>query len=270
MPRMRNRALYLSGLALGALNTVRHKRQGYVNPRSFDPTDVQQTIHHAILVVDRLQERGRVDWQDKRVLEIGPGNDLTTGAIMLDRGAASYLAVDLFDNLAQASGEIYDRLGHALGKPIDVARLGFQQVSFPDLPQVSGEFDLIVSNATFEHISDVGNVFARLHALAAERGRMVHHIDAKAHMRWFRDHDPLNPLRYSDIVYRNVLSFPGAPNRLRSHEYASLAEQVGWRPEIVPGRRADADYLRDIKVARRFRGYPDLNLLSFTLVAEAR
>jgi hypothetical protein len=52
---------------------------------------------------------------------------------------------------------------------------------------------------------------------------MIHHMDARAHMRWFRDHDPLNHLRYSELVYRSLLSFDGAPNRLGATDFAQHA-----------------------------------------------
>ena len=98
---------------------------------------------------------------------------------------------------------------------------------------------------------------------------MVHHIDGQTHMRWFRDHDPLNILRYPDTVYSRLLDFPGAPNRLRASDYQRLALQAGWSGEIVVNRRAPADYVSRTRVARRFRRYDDLDVLTFTLVAAA-
>jgi hypothetical protein len=98
---------------------------------------------------------------------------------------------------------------------------------------------------------------------------MVHHIDAQTHMRWFRDHDPLNILRYSDSVYRRLLDFPGAPNRLRASEYQRFAAESGWSAASVVGRRASDGYVSRTCVTRRFRGRDDLGVLTFTLVASA-
>src|SRR6266536_6224125 len=125
--------------------------------------------------LDRLQEHGAIDWTGKRVLEVGPGSDLSTGAVILARGAESYRAVDLFDNRAQADPALYGELGRRLGAPVDLARLQFTLATFPGLREVDGAYDLIVSNATLEHVEDVGGLFASLRRLAAPGARMVHH-----------------------------------------------------------------------------------------------
>lgn len=252
---------------LGAANTVRHNRQGYVDPRPFSPQDVDRTIDHALEVVDLLTECANLTWDGMRVLEIGPGSDLTTGAVMLSRGAAAYRAVDLFDNRWQAAPGLYDRLNQRIGASIRPEDLEFTQTAFPGLPDVSGAFDLIVSNACLEHVANVPALFRRLRALAAPDCRMVHHIDGQTHMRWFRDHDPLNILRYPDSVYRRLLDFPGAPNRLRASDYKRSALDAGWSGEIVVNRRAPDDYMSRTRLARRFRRYDDLDILTFTLVA---
>ena len=193
--------------------------------------------------------------------KIGPGSDLSTGAIMLDRGAAGYLAVDLFDNRAQAHPDLYRRLGEALDREVREDELGFALASFPDLPEIEGEYDLIVSNATLEHVQNVGYLFRRLRGLASTRARMVHHIDAQTHMRWIKDTDPLNILRFPDMIYRNLLDFPGAPNRLRARDFERLAGMAGWAStRVVRGRRAPEGYVSRTRVNRRFRAY-DLDAL---------
>lgn len=253
---------------MGAGNAIRHRHQGYVRPRPFSADDLDRTIRHATEIVDRLQERGGIDWHGQRVLEIGPGSDLSTGAIMLDRGAAGYLAVDLFDNRAQAHPDLYRRLGEVLDREVREDELGFTLASFPDLPELEGEYDLIVSNATLEHVQNVGYLFRRLRGLASTRARMVHHIDAQTHMRWIKDTDPLNILRFPDVIYRNLLDFPGAPNRLRARDFERLAGMAGWAStRVVRGRRAPAGYVSRTRVNRRFRAY-DLDALTFTLLAE--
>jgi methyltransferase family protein len=265
----RESGLFAAGLVLGAANTVRHNRQGYVDPRPFSPDDVDRTIEHAVEIVDLLTECGKVVWAGKRVLEIGPGSDLTTGAVMLSRGAAAYHAVDLFDNRWQAAQGLYDRLNEKIGASVRPEDLRFTQTAFPALPDLTGTFDLIVSNACLEHVAAVPSLLRRLRDFAVPGCQMVHHIDGQTHMRWFRDHDPLNILRYPDAVYRRLLEFPGAPNRLRASDYRQFALQAGWPGEIVVGRHASEGYVARTRVARRFRRYHDLDVLTFTLVAAA-
>jgi SAM-dependent methyltransferase len=267
---MRNAALHVAGLVMGAANNVRHRHRGYVTPRPFSASDVDRTIRHALEVVDRLQEHGGVDWSAKRVLEVGPGSDLSTGAVILARGAASYRAVDLFDNTGQADPRLYRELGLRLGTRVDAAMLRFTLATFPALPELDGAYDLIVSNATLEHIADVHGLFRGLRRLAAPGARMVHHVDAQTHMRWIRELDPLNILRYSDLTYGRLLDFPGAPNRLRAADYLAAARAGGWDDAtIVADLRADPGYLERTRLARRFRRSPTLDLLTFTLVAGA-
>lgn len=265
----REAALFGAGLGLGAANALRHRVRGYVNPRPFSANDVQRTITHAIGVVDRLEQHGEISWVGKRVLEIGPGSDLSTGAVMIHRGASSYCAVDLFDNRNQADPALYPELSRALGCTIHPARLGFCQTDFPALPDIHGEWDLIVSNATLEHIDGIPALFRRLAQLAAPEARMVHHVDAQTHMRWVKDVDPWNILRYPVRLYDRLLRFPGAPNRLLAGDYVRAAHSGGWSAATVQGDlRADEDYLSRARLARPFRtAGSDLRLLTFTLVA---
>ena len=254
---------------MGAANTLRHRVRGYVSPRPFAASDVQRTIAHAIGVVDRLEEHGEINWVGKRVLEIGPGSDLATGAVMIHRGASAYCAVDLFDNRSQADPMLYSELSRALGSVIDRARLGFCQTAFPGLPGLRDEWDLIVSNATLEHIEAIPALFRRLAEVGAPAARMVHHVDAQTHMRWVKDVDPWNILRYPPALYDRLLRFPGAPNRLLAGDYLRAAHSSGWSAATVHGDlRADEGYLACTRLARPFRSAgSDLRLLTFTVVA---
>jgi cyclopropane fatty-acyl-phospholipid synthase-like methyltransferase len=263
---------YWIGLLLGMVNVLRHRLVGYRRPRHFGPDEIARSVDYVFEVVDRWQADGNIDWSDKRVLEIGPGPDLGTGAVILDRGAASYRAVDAFDLMGMTGDEFYDAVATRLDTPVEKERLSFTQATFPRLPEVEGTYDLIVSNATLEHIEDISMLFRRLRQLMDDGGQMVHHIDAQTHMRWMRDRDPLNILRYDEHIYRRVLSFPGAPNRVRADEYVIAATEANFQTTaVVPGRLADPQYLDEVRqrLATAFRNRPDLSLLNFTLLATA-
>ena len=253
---------YLLGLLLGIVNTIRHRLRGYRTPRPFDNSDVDRAIAYDEGVVDRWCARGDLVFDGRRVLELGPGPDLGTGAIMLRRGAVAYTAVDLFPLADTASEDFYARLREKIGE-FDRNALIFKLVSFPDLTELSQGFALVVSNATLEHVDDIPSLFVTLARLLSDDGIMCHHVDAKTHMRGLRDKDPLNILRYSDLIYDRLLSFPGAPNRLRAADYADAARRAGLDVRIVPGRKLDRPPPR---VAARFRGREDLDLLTFTVV----
>lgn len=257
------------GLVLGAANAVRHRVEGYRTPRPFDESDVGTAVQYAQVVVDRLEGLGGIDWTGKRVLEIGPGSDLASGAVMMHRGAASYRAVDAFDNRRDVDPKLWQRLAEQLGANIDHTKLHFTLATFPSLRELNGEYDLIVSNATLEHIPAIRELFGVLTRFARPGCMMVHHIDAQTHMRWIREQDPLNILRYSDPVYDRLLSFPGSPNRLRADDYKEAATVAGWADaRIIPGRSADPHYIRKVqpRLAKQFRAREDLGMLNFTLV----
>ena len=179
---MRNAALYLAGLILGVANGVRHRRQGYVTPRPFTGEDADRAVEYAIQVVDRLEKRANIDWRGARVLEVGPGPDLATGGVILSRGATSYGAVDGFDNRGQAHAKLYERLSARLDFRVDPDALGFTLTSFPGLDGLDGAYDIVISNATLEHLRDLGPFFRSLHRVTAPGPRMVHHVDAQTHI----------------------------------------------------------------------------------------
>ncbi len=111
---------------------------------------------------------------------------MSSGALMLHRGAESYMAIDAFDNRHNTHPELYRGLEEHVGMLIDHSSLGFTLTTFPDLPELHGQYDLIVSNATLEHIPDIGDLFAALSRFAAPGCRMIHNIDGRTHMRWIR------------------------------------------------------------------------------------
>jgi SAM-dependent methyltransferase len=253
---------YSLGLLLGIANTIRHHVRGYRTPRPFDNSDISRAIAYDESVVDRWSARGDLVFGGRKILELGPGPDLGTGAIMLRRGAASYVAADLFPLAEAASENFYLGLREKIGE-FDRDALSFRLVSFPNLPELAQKFDLVVSNATLEHVADIPALFIALSHLLSDGGVMCHHVDAKTHMRWLRNRDPLNILRYSDWIYDRFLSFPGAPNRLRAGDYVDAAHRAGLDVRIVPGRELDSPPPR---VTARFRNREDLNLLTFTVV----
>ncbi|MEZ0074712.1 class I SAM-dependent methyltransferase [Planotetraspora sp. GP83] len=263
-------AWWLGGLGMGLANAVRHRLRGYRTPRPFTTDEVERSVDYVIGVADRWAEDGDLDFVGRRVLELGPGPDLGTGAILLARGAKSYAAADLFPLAADTNPAFYEALGHRLGQPVDLGRIGYHVTRFPGMPDVEGPFDLVVSNAALEHFDDVPATFARLAELVVPGGVMCHHIDGMIHMRGIRSRDPLNMLRYPGWLYR-AMSFPGIPNRLRAHDFLTAARATGWTARIVPCLVAPAHY---VDWARRGLAAPysaydpaDLALLTFTLVA---
>jgi SAM-dependent methyltransferase len=263
----RNGLLHLAGVGL-SLRTSRNNPE-YTNPREL--VDVDTTIELAHSIVGRYERLG-VDPRGKRVLELGPGRDLSTGAVLLHHGAASYRAVDLFDNRTEDPEALYAAIDARYGRRLDRDALAFSLVTFPDLPEVTEQYDVIVSHATLEHIPELPRVFAALRRVAAPGAVFVHHVDGMTHTRLLRERDPLNFLRYSDAVWARIATYPGVPNRLRGGEYVDIAREAGWLDVAVHGEYvASQRYLDRVTPAldARYRGRNDLELLTFNLVAHA-
>jgi hypothetical protein len=253
-----------SGLTLGLANAVRHRIRGYRTPRPFGLDELERSAEYAVVVARRWQKL--IDVRGKRVLEIGPGPDLGTGAVLLADGARSYHAVDMFALADRDLTDIYGVLARRIG-PIDPDRLDYTIATFPGLPEVSGVFDVVVSHATLEHIDDVPGLFRRLRQLVPD-GAMCHHVDAMTHTRFIRERDPLNILRFGDRAYR-LMSFPGIPNRLRAGDYTDAAVAAGFEDVcIVPERRTSPEYSARVrpKLASQFAMRDDVDLLTFNVV----
>jgi len=267
--RQSNALWWAVGLVLSAVNAVRHRLQGYRTPRKFGTEDVGRNVDYCISVVLTWLNSG-VDVTGRRVLELGPGPDLGTGAVLLAAGAASYTAVDRFPLASSVDDRYYAELGERLGQPIDRDRLAYSVTKYPEMSDIEGPFDLIVSNAALEHFDDVPATMKRLAELLSPEGVMVHHIDGMTHMRGVRERDPLNLLRYSETLYR-MTGFPGIPNRLRASDYVAAARDAGLSAIVKARTSAPEDYLSAVRpgLGRRFRdrSLDDLSPLSFALIA---
>jgi len=154
----------------------------------------------------------------------GPGSDLGVGALLVRAGARSYTAVDRNPLIGGCSEPIHAALG---GLPPAVSYVVAPDFQFA---QRLGEarFDLVVSNAAFEHFDDVPDVARQLARVVRPGGRLCVFIDLKTHSRWIRDKDPTNIYRYPRWLYR-LFYFPGQPNRVRPAQYRQAFIDAGFK-----------------------------------------
>ena len=251
-------------------NVLRHRVQGYRTPRTFNTEDTERSAEYVVKVVDRWSERTGIDFKGKTILELGPGPDLGTGFVMIARGAKSYTAVDRFRlaELPAADDPLYRRLAPRVGDA-DLSKITYVVDDFPDLANVNGPFDLVVSNAVLEHVDDVPAVFRRLADLLVDQGEMCHHVDPRTHTRWLREQDPWNILRFEPGVYRTML-FPGMLNRLLLSDYVTAATDAGFEVEkVTPGTALTGEEVAELRphLPVEFRDRPDddLRMASFSV-----
>ena len=267
-----NAAWWIAGAGLGIANAVRHHVRGYRTPRTFGSDDVDRTVDYVLGVMRTWQSAGLTQ-TGRHILEIGPGSDLGTGVALLAQGAATYTAIDRFP-LARSDGQVEAAVGRRLG--VDgramAANITYVVGTIPDLV-VQGQFDVFLSNATLEHLSDVPRAFAWMATVAAPRAQHVHVVDAQTHMRWVRANDPWNILRYPNWMYERFMTYPGAPNRLLLSDYLAAARGADLNLSVVTADLADARYIRRVRPglngAFRERG-DDLLRRSFTIAGHAR
>ena len=223
----------------------------------------------------------------KRILELGPGDNLGVALKFLTAGAAKVVCLDRFYSKRNAEHErqIYQALGESLGA--DERNRFDEAVSLSDTVQFNPEklqsvygasleefaaklayekFDLIISCAVLEEIYDPDPVFAAMDKLLAAGGKLVHVIDLGDY-GMFRNQGmhPLTFLTISERVYKRMASDSGLPNRKRLGYYVEKMKELGYESkffvtsvlpegrlepaaEYAPGRfKHDSNLVADIR-----------------------
>ena len=266
---------YLVGIGFLALAKLKHYLQGYQTPKPFDVSNVNESIDYGVDIAQRfeakLAEHASVELGGKVVLELGPGSDLGTGLALVAHGADRYVAFDRNDLAGQIQENFYE-LFHAR-TTIDISPLTDGRVDYItredfDLRALSGsKFDIVVSNAAFEHFDDVERTIHQLTELMKPDGIAMFEIDLKTHSRWIRDADPNNIYRYPHWLYR-MFYFPGQPNRLRPGDYRTALERNGWHIlAVAPQIMLDPRFQR-YKFRPQYVGQ-HMDWLSFIICAQS-
>lgn len=278
---VRNRYYHGLGLALLALNKIRHATQGYTRPREFSVKNIGKATAYDFKIAEEwlaaLREYAgpTASFENKTILELGPGADLGIGLILLMMGAQQYNAVDVNNLVSDAPGALYEALFTRMEKHPErrvlittlreeltrtlqkkPARLNYRcDPKFNLSIFKKQEIDLIVSQAAFEHFDDVAKTITQLSKIAKKDTLFIVNIDLQTHTRFIRERDPLNIYRYGDTTY-NLFKFRGSPNRMRPETYRALLKANGWGDiEISPNVRLNETYLEKIRpsLAGQFR-----------------
>lgn len=225
------------------------------------------TIGQSLRAIDRTYHRylfygdlAPSDVLGKRVLEVGPGDNLGVALRFLLDGAREVVALDRFFSRRNPAAEtaIYramqqafpgrDRLFEAL---IELAASSYTSgsrlsVDGQTLVYVHGVpleaapesltpgFDLIASMAVFEHIGDVEAGLTAIDRLLARGGLSLHEIDLRDHgMFSLSGHHPLTFLTIPPRLWRLMTSHvPGAPNRVHVDRYRRWLDRHGYEYRI--------------------------------------
>ncbi len=214
--------------------------------------------------------------KDRRIVEFGPGDYLTSGFALLAAGARSYTALDRFpgDYAGDAAKEHYRSIQAAwpecfpdLAWPADLQATRFPEhysdrvtIDAASIEQtaVSGIFDIVCSFQVGEHVSDIQAFARQSREMLAPDGVAVHRIDFGPHGNWGKHNNPLDFLRPSEVLWKVMGSNRGTPNRHRAHEFNAAFAAAGL--EVREAERELFDYAPDpatrAQLARRFRTMP--------------
>lgn len=192
--------------------------------------------------------------RNKRILEIGPGDNLGVALKFLSIGAAQVVCLDKFYSKRDTEQEfkIYQALRAQIddvskqrldkvinltnGIKIDPNRLRcIYGMAIEDVKKEfnSEYFDFIVSRAVVEHLYDTESAFFSMDRLLIPGGVMVHKID-------FRDHGmfssyglhPFTFLTIPDGVYRLMKADSGKPNRRLINYYREKMIELNYDIKI--------------------------------------
>jgi hypothetical protein len=261
-PKYNQLFLFTLGLCLRVVNKARRTIIGYTSPRTFSPKEIERSVMYCLNVVNNWEKALKTytgnpnPLTGKRVIELGPGPDLGTGIVILAFGAKSYTAVDKNKLIRKTPPSFYNvLLNHLKELPgYSNARTtvhNLQRGNFnkdfcyiwdPTLvlqKSPSKKFDILVSQAVLEHLVNIKQIFEILYSKMDLHSVMVHEVDLGAHTGLIRTIDPLNLLRYSDLIW-NLLKFDGSPNRLCMSDYRKILHQTGFvKIETTPIRFYD-------------------------------
>lgn len=244
------------GLLTLFLNKIRYSLLGYRRARNFSAKDFKKAIEYDQRVVSNWKKylkeyAGEDSFSGKKILELGPGEDLGTGLIMLADGAVDYRALDANNLVSGTSRAFYDKLIETIGEQKDFLLEELEKtikgrgdklhyiVNKDFDPGIFSDIDLIFSQAAFEHFDDLGKVARGLYRAAKKGAVLISEIDLKTHTGFLSEKDPLNIYRYSKFVY-DFFHFSGIPNRLRPVDYVKIFSNNGWKDvSIYPLRKMD-------------------------------
>lgn len=187
---------------------------------------------------------------NKRILEIGPGDNFGVALEFLAKGASRVVCLDKFHVMSSFKKRY--RLYKALKEQLDIhSKKLFDESINLDKGIVinpnklkylygigiteAGElfkseyFDLIVSRAVLEHIYDISCAFSVMDKLLAPGGYMLHKID-------FRDHGmfsklgmhPLTFLTIPEKIYQLMTKYSSKPNRKLINYYIHKMKELGY------------------------------------------
>ena len=190
----------------------------------------------------------------KKILELGPGDNLGVALKFVAAGADSVTCLDRFYSKRDTKHEkeIYEALRERLNNEQQQQRFD-EAISLANECQFTpgrvtsiygdtieqyaerseSKFDLIISCAVLEEIYDLDPTFAAMDSLLAPGGMLIHKIDLSDY-GMFRKQGmhPLTFLTIPESIYRRMASDSGLPNRKRLSYYINKMAELGYDARV--------------------------------------
>ena len=233
-----------------------------------------------------LRFRGTVRGLD--ILEIGPGDFMTSGLALLAAGAKSYTVVDRFIGNYQAPQAktwyrgiraAWPRLFPALPWPEDLQAEDFPEayqnrvkilVGTTEQVRAEKRYDVVCSFQVGEHVSDI-DAFARTNAQLLKPGATaLHRVDFGPHDCWYQYPDPLTFLRFPGWLWKLMGSNRGIPNRHRHHEFCAAFARAGMQYTVENVDHFPDRVIDQSRLSKRFRHMPPESLATRTAIYACR
>jgi SAM-dependent methyltransferase len=230
------------------------------------------------------------DLAGKRVLEIGPGDNVGVAYAFLRSGCAKVIAVERItdiqideraarilrriDAMLPGSGPTFDQVARREGSRyvLDPARFEIRREAFEDLDP-GGPLDVVYSNDVMEHVDDPRAVFRAAHRLLAPGGLFINNVDLSGHNCFANPERPLDFLTCDDKLWTAMFSNVVTTNRVRYSDLVAAAEAAGFRvKDTRVVRKVEPAYLAEIRphLLPRYQALSDddLSIVQCVLVAE--
>jgi SAM-dependent methyltransferase len=216
---------------------------------------------------DGSLNRAGVDPHGQVLMELGPGDSVSSAIAGAARGAARTIMVDVSD-YATSEMAVYRRAANHFGLPVtawnrdellDACNGIYLTNGLASLRSLPGEsVDFIWSRATLEHIvlDEVVDTFGELRRVLRPSGRMFHIVDFEDHF----EHG-LHSLRVPRFLWESRLfrSSGFYTNRLRFNDLLRTFQDAGFNVEAAAKRWPQLPIDRS-KLRQEFRDRGDLDI----------
>jgi glycosyltransferase involved in cell wall biosynthesis/SAM-dependent methyltransferase len=192
--------------------------------------------------------------QDKRVLEIGPGDNFGVAIKFLLAGAKQVVCLDKF--FSRQDGKKQSKIYQALREQLDddekhifdeVVRLDEGTVGDSEKLlcmygtgiEEAGEvveaesFDLIVSRVVLQDVPEPDLAFSVMDRLLRPGGYLIHKIDFRDHGMFGARHHPLTFLTIPNWIYRLMTYDSGKANRRLIGYYRRKTHELGYDTKLL-------------------------------------